>query len=877
MAVPFGVITYFIDEREFNVDSGRGVYFANPTDVTNIFTRVTGVNSSNINGTLGVLGSANLLFLNPNGIVFGADAKLDVKGSFLGTTASNINFADGTKFSTIISEATPLLTVSVPVGLGFGTGEAAIVNQATPGLNVLPGQTLALVGGAISFDQGKVMAPDGRIELGSVGANSSVGITSTQPGWTLNYGGVTSFRDINMRRAASADVSGSAGGSIQVQGRQLILREGSNIVSRTQGTGTGGLINVYASDLIEITGSGTDVTAPSGIYSTVIDGASGRGSDVMVETNNLRIFDGLTITAETTNKTTSTVNAVTLGTGIGGNLTVKANQVEVAEQATLFTTSGIWKQNVDTGNAGNLTVEANSVIVRDGGLLTATTEGDGNAGNLNITAKEIQIIATPENPTTVIESTSYGRGKAGNITIDTEQLQILDGGRLASSSDEFGDAGNINIRAESVTLAGETSAPPDEFSWFGWYRNAISAYTISPGNAGNISLDVKQLHLQDGSAIRAGTFGSGNSGNITVRASEITLTGTNASGADYSGFITAALDGSTGNAGNITVDAKQLRILNGAQISTVTNSSGKAGDISITSNLVEVAGKSAFQSPSRIAAASIPTQNSNTGTAGSVNINTRDLIVRDQAEVSVSSLGSGNSGNLNIQANSIQLNRGANLKGDVNVGSQGNINIDTQTLIMLGASNITTNASEDANGGNITINAAAIAQLENSNITANAVKGSGGNIQITTQGLFKSEDSNIIAASERGISGTTNITTQKIRQDNSLQKQASNFIDTNQAIATSCLARNNAIQGRFVVTGSGGLPNTPSNHVDLDYSILSVSPVNITAAKNIQNTQVTWKLGDKIQEATQLVTTSSGRLLLSTNANTIPKTQTLIC
>lgn len=88
------VIIYFIDEREFNIDTSRGAYFTNPINVTNIFTRVTGANPSNINGTLGVLGNANLFLMNPNGIVFGNAAKLDLKGSFFGTTANSIKFND---------------------------------------------------------------------------------------------------------------------------------------------------------------------------------------------------------------------------------------------------------------------------------------------------------------------------------------------------------------------------------------------------------------------------------------------------------------------------------------------------------------------------------------------------------------------------------------------------------------------------------------------------------------------------------------------------------------------------------------------------------------------------------------------------------------
>ena len=42
--------------QEFNVGAGRGAYFANPTGIENILTRVTGGNPSEIMGRLGVLG-----------------------------------------------------------------------------------------------------------------------------------------------------------------------------------------------------------------------------------------------------------------------------------------------------------------------------------------------------------------------------------------------------------------------------------------------------------------------------------------------------------------------------------------------------------------------------------------------------------------------------------------------------------------------------------------------------------------------------------------------------------------------------------------------------------------------------------------------------
>ena len=115
--------------QEFNVLEGQRVYFANPVGIQNIFSRVTGNNFSNIWGTLGVDGAANLFLLNPNGIIFGKNATLDLRGSFVASTASSLVFGDGTQFSATNPQTAPLLTLSVPLGLQFGGNQQSIQVQ----------------------------------------------------------------------------------------------------------------------------------------------------------------------------------------------------------------------------------------------------------------------------------------------------------------------------------------------------------------------------------------------------------------------------------------------------------------------------------------------------------------------------------------------------------------------------------------------------------------------------------------------------------------------------------------------------------------------------------------------------------------------------
>ncbi len=140
--------------QEFNVREGRGAYFSNPAGIENILSRVTGGNPSNILGTLGVLGDANLFFINPNGIVFGPNARLDVGGSFLGSTANSLIFNNGFEFSATKAQAPPLLTVNIPIGLRFRETAGDIQVQQSI-LQVQNGQTLALVGGNVSVEGGE--------------------------------------------------------------------------------------------------------------------------------------------------------------------------------------------------------------------------------------------------------------------------------------------------------------------------------------------------------------------------------------------------------------------------------------------------------------------------------------------------------------------------------------------------------------------------------------------------------------------------------------------------------------------------------------------------------------------------------------------------
>ena len=137
--------------QEFSVLTGNVAFFNNAGDIQNIISRVTGGTLSNIDGLIGTNSTANLFLINPNGIIFSPNAQLSLGGSFIGSTATS------------------------PVSLPLPT-------SSNVGLQVLPGRTLALIGGDLSLNNGNLTALSGEIQLASVASPGRVSFIPTATG-----------------------------------------------------------------------------------------------------------------------------------------------------------------------------------------------------------------------------------------------------------------------------------------------------------------------------------------------------------------------------------------------------------------------------------------------------------------------------------------------------------------------------------------------------------------------------------------------------------------------------------------------------------------------------------------------------------------------
>ncbi|ABA23342.1 Filamentous hemagglutinin-like protein [Trichormus variabilis ATCC 29413] len=531
---------------EFNVNEGRSTLFVAPnSSIQNIFVRVTGNNRSDIFGKLETSGvNANLFVINPNGIFFGPNARLNIGGSFVASTASGIQFGDRTIFSATSPQ--PLLTMSVPTGLQFGRTGGEINLQGE--LVVPTGKTLAFVGGNVTLDGGNVSflrrrtlkAESGQIAIGGILEVGTVGLNLAGNNDINNQ--ILSFSDdavlgnVFIQNQARVDVSGQGAGYIEIKGKQIGLTRASQVLAETEGS------------------------------------QSSRG--IFIQAEKLTLDDGSQVTASVNNPQ-STVS--------GGNVTVKAsdsvrvtgivpNNLERSGNP-----SGLFTRTAGKRPGGNLTITTGKLIVEDGGNISARTSGNDSqsiGGTIKITASElVKLIGNTKDsrefPSSVFAQT-LGAGNAGSVTIDTPALFVQDGAVISAGTqtNSQGNGGNITIKASDfIEISG--SSPIEKFP------SGLFARSRGSGNAGSILITTGQLNVRDLATVTVETLGTSNAGEIKINATRINLYGK------------ANLNATTplGNGGNINLQIDdQLLLRRGSFISTragTTSGRGNGGNINI--------------------------------------------------------------------------------------------------------------------------------------------------------------------------------------------------------------------------------------------------------------------------------------------------------
>jgi filamentous hemagglutinin family protein len=783
----------------------RAIFINNDPAIENVISRVTGITASQIDGFIAARGSSpnfNLFLINPNGIIFGPNAALDLNGSFLATTASNIKFDNGAEFG-INSGTPPMLSVNVPVGLQFGSNPGSIQVQGngvlSPPLAVRAGNTLALVGGDVEIQDKSVITSRGRLEIGGVGANSFVNLNPSPAGFALDYSTVSDYQDVRLSQGARGLADSS---QIQVRGRQVSLREGAALtaIPSTQNDLPGGNIDVYGSQLVEISGvSDAPSYSNSGLYAQN-QGDSLDAGNITVTTPELQIRDGGII-----------VNS-TSGTGVAGNTTINASRVELRgfPQIALTSFTGLRSTSSGTiigaGKGGNVTVNAEQLIIGDGAGIIASTRGPGQAGNVTINnARVVKVSGMANGEPSLISTESIGAGMAGNLRIDTERFEIANGAEVRSTSEGAGLAGNIEVlNADLIdlnrggTLLAEATGSGDA----GTIRLQTRRLTINnaeiavrssgTGVAGNIDVDASIVELDNNATLSAENNTTGG-GNITLgqlqrlnldHQSEISAATVDGQGgmiqvnADWINLAHNSRILSTatglGNGGNLVAIANRIDLNHQSQLSSATNF-GLGGNLEISSRTLNLnnstisaatqegtGGTVSVQATEAIAlnqSSRFLASATGRGTAGNLKLTTGTLTVQNDSQIATSSTGSGNAGSLYVSARQIELRDRALLTSETRDGIGGNITLrNWQTLSLDNRSQVSA-STVNGHGGTLNLSGFGDLNLNNgSRLLANATgSGNAGNLNLDTAGKLSIENDSEIAVRNTGTGDAGNL------------------------------------------------------------------------------------------------------------------------
>ncbi len=163
---------------QFGLSAGQTAAFSGSAAIKNVIGGVTGGSPSSIDGKIqSTIAGANLYLINPSGIVFGANASVNVSGSFHASTADYLKLADGTRFQ--VTHANGTLSAAPPAAFGFLSARPAAITVNGSTLGPVPG-TLGLVGGPVTIKGGTLNAPAGTIQVASVAGAGEVPVDPQQ-------------------------------------------------------------------------------------------------------------------------------------------------------------------------------------------------------------------------------------------------------------------------------------------------------------------------------------------------------------------------------------------------------------------------------------------------------------------------------------------------------------------------------------------------------------------------------------------------------------------------------------------------------------------------------------------------------------------------
>ena len=801
---------------ELGVPENGSVYFIDLPTTERIITRVTGDNASEIFGTLGVTGNADLFLLNPQGIVFGPNARLDVNGSFLASTANTIEFDNQGFFSANNPGSPPLLTIE-PSALTFlQTSPAPIQNQANQflrpgvrdvfGLEVPDGERLALIGGDVILDRGQVNAFDGHIFLGGLREPGTVTLLPEGTLTRLDFPDDRSRADVVLRNNATAFVPATGRGTIEIVADNITLDDSLLLAGiaplQERSPQASGIITLDATDNIQVNNS--KIRNEGDILS------SGSGGDIILQGRNISILDGSIVSARSSTE------------GQAGRITVQAEEDIVLASSSnsipplIFNISNPSDASLplEELEPGKIFLGGRSITLTDRAIIRTSSNNVGQAPNIQIIATDTLLL---DNQASVQVSPLPGQGGAGNIQLAAGQLQLLGGASITAATGSNGSGGNIDVVADRILLRGISSNGFQPIvTQLSSSAEGLGLGTV--GNAGNISVTTNQLQVLDGATISVSTAEKGRAGTINITADTLEVSGESQGRFTLISSITSNTESfgqPTGDAGNIILDVETLRLENGGLVSVSTSSSGQGGSIQLVADTVDIRGTTNARNPSALVSQTSAEGNAgrivvdtrmlnldnggaivassseaegqggdirlrtetatlnnafifarttglsdNAGDAGLIQFEATDrLVLRGNSRVAVETLGVGDARNMTIEANRFTIRDNATVSAfssDGATGDAGTLMIRGDRLSLQDNGRIIAFTSSNGDGGNIVVSADSVVNLGGESVLSVATQGAGraGNINITTDRLTMDGEAKISATATESSTTT---------------------------------------------------------------------------------------------------------------------------
>lgn len=414
---------------------------------------------------------------------------------------------------------------------------------------------------------------------------------------------------------ALASASGKSG-DITIEAPYFRMTDGAAIDMRALGPGDSGntIIKSHKVDVIgevvnPITRQRIAITT---IASNVGIGAKGKGGDIRIEATEVNVRDG------------AELRASARGTGSGGSIYITGDRLNVTGETAIADPSrltGITTSNREeaTGQGGNIVLNVRKIALLDGAGIRTGTYGEGSSGNISINADEVTIAgSSSKGVSSRIFSSAYGTynlatqqlirlGKAqgGDIEIQTNTLNLLNGGKISTSTETQGKAGQLSVSAHSINIAGVSQRPSTTLLFQdSTGPSGLYASSTGPGDAGSVYLFAQAVNLSNSGEIVVSGQSSGNAGNLYLKSDTIQLA--------YAAKLRA--EATVKDRGNIEIDANTLLLRHGSVITANSTKIANGGNIKL--NIPVIVG---LENSDIIA-------NSVSGRGGNITITTQGMI-----------------------------------------------------------------------------------------------------------------------------------------------------------------------------------------------------------------------------------------------------------